>query len=89
MLIEVREPSTNKLLFKFDPERDLIEIQRRGIRILPQSLYEALQELKADRVIQIALGPIYDEFLAFKEAEWKQYHRLVSQWEVDHYLTMF
>ena len=67
----------------------LEEVQRRGIRILPQSLYEALEELKADSVVQGALGPIYDEFLTLKEGEWKQYHRVVSRWEVDRYLTMF
>ena len=67
----------------------LKEISRRGIGILPQSLYEALEELKLDSVIQQALGPIYGEFLSLKEGEWKQYHRDVTQWEVDRYLTMF
>lgn len=28
--IPVREPGSNWLLFKYDPERDLIEVQRRG-----------------------------------------------------------
>ncbi len=65
------------------------EIERRGVRILPQSLYEALQEMQADSVIQNGLGPIYDEFLRLKDAEWQQYHRVVSQWETDRYLTLF
>ncbi len=67
----------------------LEEIRRRGVRILPQSLSEALDELKADSVVQSGLGEIYDEFVSLKEAEWKQYHRVVSTWEVDRYLTMF
>ena len=67
----------------------LEEIQRRGIRLLPQSLDEALRELREDEVIQGALGVIYDEFENLKEAEWKEYHRQVSQWELDRYLTMF
>ena len=29
--IEVFEPATGKLLFRFDPDRDLIEIQRRHV----------------------------------------------------------
>ena len=70
-------------------ELELEEVQRRGIRILPQSLYEALEELKTDGVIQNALGPICDEFIKLKEAEWKQYHSVVSQWEIDRYVTMF
>jgi len=34
MFVEIREPHTNKLLFKYDPVRDLIEIQRRGQKTL-------------------------------------------------------
>jgi glutamine synthetase len=67
----------------------LEEIARRGIRLLPQSLYESLQELKQDRVIQDALGPIYDEFIKLKEQEWRDYHRQVTAWEIDRYLTLF
>jgi len=67
----------------------LDEIRRRGIRLLPQSLAEALAELRQDEVIQGALGVIYDEFIDLKEAEWKEYHGQVSRWEVDRYLTMF
>lgn len=70
-------------------ELGMEEIQRRGIRLLPQSLTEALSELRNDQVIQSALGVIYDEFLELKEAEWEEYHRQVSQWEIDRYLTMF
>jgi len=29
--IPVREPATNKLLFRFDPDRNLIEIKVRGV----------------------------------------------------------
>ena len=67
----------------------LEEIARRGIRLLPQTLSEALDELRSDEVVQGALGVIYDEFVELKEAEWKEYHRQVSQWELDRYLTMF
>ncbi len=67
----------------------LDEIRRRGIRQLPQTLAEAVAELRADEVVQGALGPIYDEFVTLKEAEWRDYHSQVSQWEIDRYLTMF
>jgi glutamine synthetase len=67
----------------------LEEIRRRGIRTLPQSLPEALSALRGDVVVQEALGPIYDEFISIKEAEWNEYHKQVSQWEIDRYLTMF
>jgi glutamine synthetase len=67
----------------------LEEIRRRGIRQLPQTLAEAVAELRNDEVVQGALGPIYDEFVTLKEAEWREYHSQVSQWEIDRYLTMF
>ena len=53
------------------------------------SLAEATSELRKDVVIQEALGAIYDEFIDLKEAEWNEYHKQVSQWEIDRYLTMF
>ena len=67
----------------------LEEIARRGIRMLPQTLSESVDALRSDEVVQGALGVIYDEFVELKEAEWKEYHRQVSQWELDRYLTMF
>ena len=67
----------------------LEEIRRRGVRMLPQSLAESLSELKEDHVIQDALGVIYDEFVDQKESEWREYHRQVTPWEIEHYLTLF
>ncbi len=64
------------------------EMARRKIRVLPQSLNEALDELERDEVIQAGLGPIYSEFLKLKRMEWNDYHRQVSAWEVERYLTM-
>tara|TARA_B100001750_G_C14924919_1_gene311160 strand:- start:195 stop:518 length:324 start_codon:yes stop_codon:yes gene_type:complete len=70
-------------------ELGLEEITKRGIRMLPQTLDEALEHLRDDEVVQEAMGVIYDEFEDLKQAEWKDYHRHVSQWEIDRYLTMF
>jgi glutamine synthetase len=64
------------------------EMARRQVRVLPQSLSEALDELERDEVIQKALGPIAPEFLKLKRMEWNDYHRQVSAWEVERYLTM-
>ena len=70
-------------------ELGLEEIRRRGIRLLPQSLAESLEEFRGDETIQGSLGVICDEFVNLKEAEWKEYHRQVTQWELERYLTMF
>lgn len=64
------------------------EMAKRGIRVLPQSLCEAVDELEKDAVIQAGLGPIYPEFRKMKRMEWNDYHRQVSAWEVERYLTM-
>ena len=63
------------------------EMTKRKIRVLPQTLCEALDELERDEVIQAGLGPIYPEFLRLKRIEWNDYHRDVSAWEVERYLT--
>jgi len=65
------------------------EVYRRGLTTLPQSLREALTELEQDRVIMDALGPIQGEFIKLKWQEWNEYHRSVSRWETDQYLTAF
>jgi glutamine synthetase len=65
------------------------EREAKKIRLLPQSLPEAIAELERDEVIQSALGPLAREFIALKKAEWLDYHAQVSRWEVDRYLTMF
>lgn len=65
------------------------EMLRREVRLLPQSLTEALDELERDEVILAALGAISGEFLRLKRAEWRDYHRQVTEWEVERYLTMF
>ena len=65
------------------------EIYKRNLTTLPQSLKEALVSLEEDSVILNALGPIQAEFLKLKWQEWNEYHRQISRWEVDHYLTLF
>lgn len=77
------EPNVGNM---YEMSRD--EMTRRKIRVLPQSLLEAVDELEKDDVIQAGLGPIASEFLKLKRTEWNDYHRQVSAWEVERYLTM-
>jgi glutamine synthetase len=70
-------------------ERSLAEIEQQGLRLLPQSLNEALGEFKKDEVVRGGLGVIADEFLDLKSKEWKTYNGNVSSWEVQQYLTAF
>jgi len=39
--------------------------------------------------VQESLGAIYEEFIALKEAELREYHRQVTPWEIERYLTLF
>jgi glutamine synthetase len=77
-----------------EPNRDnayalgLEEMARRQIRLLPQNLPEALAEFERDEIVRAGLGPIAEEFLRLKRAEWDEYHRQVSAWEVERFLTM-
>ena len=65
------------------------ERKRRKIDVLPQTLAEALDALEQDPVVLEALGVIAPDFIELKRAEWKEYNRQVSAWEIERYLTMF
>jgi glutamine synthetase len=69
-------------------EMTLTDMERKNIHILPQSLDEAIDELERDEVVQAGLGTIYPDFLKLKRMEWNDYHRQVTAWEVERYLTM-
>jgi glutamine synthetase len=68
----------------------LDEIRRRGISLLPQSLAEATDALERDEVLGAALGPsLHREFVRLKRAEWTEYARHVSDWELQRYADAF
>ena len=71
---------------------DLTERERRerGIRPLPTSLRQAIEELDADQVIHNALGDhIYHAFRDAKLAEYERYRRAVHPWEHRAYLRLY
>jgi glutamine synthetase len=60
-----------------------------GIRELPGSLKEAMDELAQDEVIKNALGDeIYTAFRRAKTEEWETYRMNVMDWEVSRYLEV-
>ena len=63
------------------------ERRKRGMILLPQNLNEAIDELEKDEVVKSALGPIADEFIKLKRAEWAELMCHVTPWEVNRYLT--
>lgn len=66
------------------------QIRERGIKLLPQSLKEAVDALEADEVVKEGLGrELAEEFIQLKRMEWVEYSRHVSDWETRRYLEMF
>ena len=66
------------------------ELRDRGIKVLPQSLNESLNTLEEDPLFASALGEKFiQEFVAIKRMEWVEYHRHVSDWEVNRYLEFY
>ncbi len=64
------------------------ERRARGMILLPQNLMEAIEELEDDDVVRSGLGPIAEEFIRLKKAEWSEFMRQVTPWEVNRYLGL-
>jgi glutamine synthetase len=66
------------------------QLKEKKIGILPQNLNLALDAFEADKVIRDALGDgLSSEFLMLKRAEWIEYMRHVSDWEIKRYVEFF
>ena len=79
-------PAVDESCRKMSPE----ERKKRGIRMLPLCLKDALEELKNDAVVSGALGRhALNSFLTEKESEWKEYSEAVTGWEIQNYLEKY
>jgi glutamine synthetase len=83
-----------------EPNRDNLhavsaeEAERRGIRSLPPTLLHAADELVGDQVLREALGKTpdgdyIDYYAKVKRDEFRAWHSVVTDWETEHYLTLF
>jgi glutamine synthetase len=71
-------------------ELDAGALAAKGIKLLPQSLKEAIDALEEDTVIRQGLGEdLAHEFIRLKRMEWTEYSRHVSEWETKRYLEFF
>ena len=65
------------------------ERDRRGIGMLPGSLWEAIQLTESSEVVKKALGDhVFDAFIRNKKIEWDQYRSHVSDFELNKYLPI-
>lgn len=66
------------------------QMREQGIGILPQSLGEAIDQLESNKVIRDALGDsLSEEFIKIKRAEFMDFQRHVSDWEINRYVDFF
>ncbi len=71
-------------------EMDAARIAEKGIRELPGTLSEAIDELEGDPVIGEALGEhVLTHYVSAKRAEWDEYRTQVTGWELDRYLEAY
>lgn len=62
----------------------------KGIVSLPGTLFEAIEALKADKLICEALGShVVENYCEGKMKEWDEYRTHVSNWEVDKYIINY
>ncbi|MEW5898575.1 MAG: type I glutamate--ammonia ligase, partial [Bacillota bacterium] len=79
-------PACDRNIYEMTEE----ERRQQGIGTLPGSLYEAVLELKNNKVIQEALGRhVFQRFCEAKLIEWERYRLQVHPWELEEYLTKF
>ena len=63
------------------------ELSTMGVEPLPSNLAEALDEMEASELVRETLGDhIFEWFLRNKRAEWNEYQRQVTPFELEHYL---
>jgi len=83
--LELADPVEESLF-----EMDAARVAEKGIRELPGTLGEAIDELEADPVVCEALGDhVLGHYIDAKRAEWDEYRTQVTQWEIDRYLEAY
>ena len=78
-------PPVEESLYGFDD----VELERRNVGLLPDSLKDAIEAFRHDDVVLEALGDhLAERLLEAKELEWREYRMQVTPWELDHYLDL-
>ena len=66
------------------------EMEEEGIAVMPASLKEAIEVLKASPIAKETLGDhIFEKYIVAKEKEWDSFRTAVTDWEVKQYLTAY
>jgi glutamine synthetase len=79
-------PEAKRNMFELSAD-DQIDM---GVERLPQSLAEAIDLMEHSSLVRDVLGDhIYEWFLRNKRSEWREYQRVVTQFELDRYLPVW
>ena len=66
------------------------ELEQRGVKQLPRTLLEAVDEFAADKLSEEVMGgDLYQAYIDQKSGEWWDFHNSISEWEIDTYLTKY
>ncbi|MGP4059919.1 type I glutamate--ammonia ligase [Halobacillus sp. H74] len=69
---------------------DKKEREAHGVKDLPATLYDALEELQQDPIMVEALGEhLFEHFIEAKEIEWDMFRTQVHPWEREQYLQTY
>ncbi len=67
-----------------------MDLQSKGIDVLPRSLWEALQYYHSSNLVKRTFGDIlFEKYYEIKLREWNEYSIQVSKWEIDKYLEIY
>jgi len=73
-------------IYQLDDE----SLTRKKIDTLPSSLYQALEELKKDKLMTDTLGDhLFERYVDIKTREWDEFKKQVTGWEIETYLDTF
>jgi glutamine synthetase len=69
------------------PDAKLNEL---GVGLLPRTLQEAIDAFEASELArEVFREDLHSAYVAFKRAEWEEFHNSVSEWEWNRYLTLY
>jgi len=69
---------------------DRESLVNKKVDVLPTSLWEALNELKRDKLTQEVLGNhLLERYINIKTKEWDEFKAQVTPWEIDKYLGIY
>lgn len=63
------------------------QLKEKGIKVLPGSLYEALEITEKSEFVKESLGTfLFEKLIEIGKKQWEMYHTHVSDWEIQYYL---